>query len=118
MYQYRIRVNEEVLNVDSQTLCASPKSNCCECILIGIVSNKNCSSLRFCSLLFKSKYTHPNLQGKRMLDFIEKNSHFPAKYSVIWLHGLGADGHDFESIVPELDLSQELAVRFIFPHAP
>lgn len=36
--------------------------------------------------------------------------------AVIWLHGLGADGHDFEPIVPELGL--ELAVRFVFPHAP
>ena len=38
--------------------------------------------------------------------------------AVIWLHGLGADGHDFEPIVPELCLPRELAVRFIFPHAP
>ena len=38
--------------------------------------------------------------------------------SVIWLHGLGADGHDFESIVPELGLSDTLGIRFIFPHAP
>ena len=37
---------------------------------------------------------------------------------VIWLHGLGADGHDFEPIVPELHLSPDLNVRFIFPHAP
>ncbi|HEY5641927.1 MAG TPA: carboxylesterase [Woeseiaceae bacterium] len=36
--------------------------------------------------------------------------------SVIWLHGLGADGHDFEPIVPELHLSVPL--RFVFPHAP
>jgi phospholipase/carboxylesterase len=36
--------------------------------------------------------------------------------AVIWLHGLGADGHDFEPVVPELELEQ--AVRFIFPHAP
>lgn len=36
--------------------------------------------------------------------------------SVIWLHGLGADGHDFEPIVPELRLSAP--VRFVFPHAP
>ena len=35
---------------------------------------------------------------------------------VIWLHGLGADGHDFVPIVPELTLSQP--VRFVFPHAP
>jgi len=38
--------------------------------------------------------------------------------SVIWLHGLGADGHDFEPIVPELKLPGSLPVRFVFPHAP
>jgi phospholipase/carboxylesterase len=38
--------------------------------------------------------------------------------TVIWLHGLGADGHDFEPIVPELDLPDTPAVRFVFPHAP
>lgn len=38
--------------------------------------------------------------------------------SIIWLHGLGADGHDFEPIVPELGLSGLPAVRFVFPHAP
>jgi len=36
--------------------------------------------------------------------------------AVIWLHGLGADGHDFEPIVPELALKKP--VRFVFPHAP
>jgi phospholipase/carboxylesterase len=38
--------------------------------------------------------------------------------SVIWLHGLGADGHDFEPIVPELKLPDSMRLRFIFPHAP
>jgi phospholipase/carboxylesterase len=38
--------------------------------------------------------------------------------SVIWLHGLGADGHDFVPIVPELHLPDTLPVRFIFPNAP
>jgi len=38
--------------------------------------------------------------------------------SVIWLHGLGADGHDFEPIVPELRLPDDLTIRFVFPHAP
>ena len=38
--------------------------------------------------------------------------------SVIWLHGLGADGNDFVPIVPELKLPPALAVRFVFPHAP
>jgi phospholipase/carboxylesterase len=38
--------------------------------------------------------------------------------SVIWLHGLGADGNDFAPIVPELGLATDTAIRFIFPHAP
>jgi phospholipase/carboxylesterase len=38
--------------------------------------------------------------------------------SVIWLHGLGADGHDFEAIVPELQLAGQVDLRFVFPHAP
>jgi phospholipase/carboxylesterase len=42
----------------------------------------------------------------------------PPVGSVIWLHGLGADGHDFEPIVPELHLPDELPLRFVFPHAP
>ena len=37
---------------------------------------------------------------------------------VIWLHGLGADGHDFEAVVPELALPATLPLRFVFPHAP
>jgi len=40
------------------------------------------------------------------------------KHSVIWLHGLGADGSDFVPMVSELNLPNELGVRFIFPHAP
>ena len=38
--------------------------------------------------------------------------------SVIWLHGLGADGHDFEPVAPELGLPAGAGARFIFPHAP
>src|ERR1700694_2260521 len=38
--------------------------------------------------------------------------------SVIWLHGLGADGNDFVPVVPELKLPATLALRFLFPHAP
>jgi phospholipase/carboxylesterase len=38
--------------------------------------------------------------------------------AVIWLHGLGADGNDFASIVPQLDLAGCQPIRFIFPHAP
>ncbi len=39
-------------------------------------------------------------------------------YSIIWLHGLGADGHDFESIVPELSLNKAEHINFVFPNAP
>ena len=38
-----------------------------------------------------------------------------AHWSLIWLHGLGADGHDFEPLVPELGID---GLRFVFPHAP
>ena len=38
--------------------------------------------------------------------------------AVIWLHGLGASGHDFEPVVPQLGLNDDMAVRFVFPHAP
>jgi phospholipase/carboxylesterase len=53
-----------------------------------------------------------------VLPSIELETARPATASVIWLHGLGADGHDFEPIVPELDLPDALPVRFVFPHAP
>lgn len=41
-----------------------------------------------------------------------------ARYSIIWLHGLGADGHDFEPIVPDLNFKHKDQTRFVFPHAP
>lgn len=42
----------------------------------------------------------------------------PSDSCVIWLHGLGADGHDFEPIAEQLDLLPSLNIRFIFPNAP
>ncbi|WP_457674356.1 alpha/beta hydrolase [Thiolapillus sp.] len=42
----------------------------------------------------------------------------PARHSVIWLHGLGADGNDFLPLLPELRIPEELGVRFVFPNAP
>ena len=53
-----------------------------------------------------------------MLDYIEHTTGDNPTFSVIWLHGLGADGHDFEPIVPELMLPPKINIRFIFPHAP
>ncbi len=55
---------------------------------------------------------------QEFLDCVEVGAGDDARASVIWLHGLGADGHDFEPIVPELRLPAELGVRFLFPHAP
>lgn len=53
-----------------------------------------------------------------LLPAIELKTRENPDSSVIWLHGLGADGNDFAPIVPELKLPAELGVRFIFPHAP
>ena len=50
---------------------------------------------------------------------VEHNpSQIPVDHAVIWLHGLGASGHDFEPVVPQLGLNNDVAVRFVFPHAP
>lgn len=54
--------------------------------------------------------------AEELLDFIQLDTGADPEFAVIWLHGLGADGHDFEPIVPELGLTR--AVRFVFPHAP
>lgn len=50
------------------------------------------------------------------MDAVEIETGPNPQAAVIWLHGLGADGHDFEPIVPELELARP--VRFVFPHAP
>ena len=52
------------------------------------------------------------------LQYIEIETGENPTAAVIWLHGLGASGHDFEPVVPELGLPGGAAVRFIFPHAP
>jgi phospholipase/carboxylesterase len=56
--------------------------------------------------------------SRPLLSCVEINPVDEIKASVVWLHGLGADGHDFEPIVPQLRLPPELGVRFVFPHAP
>lgn len=52
-----------------------------------------------------------------LLDCVEHNTGSHPTHCVIWLHGLGADGHDFAPIVPELHLPASISVRFVFPHA-
>lgn len=53
-----------------------------------------------------------------LLSCVEIEPAGKADAAVIWLHGLGASGHDFEPVVPELNLPADSAVRFVFPHAP
>ena len=55
---------------------------------------------------------------RQMSDTVEVETGPQPTGSVIWLHGLGADGHDFEPIIPELQLPASLPLRFVFPHAP
>jgi len=52
------------------------------------------------------------------LETVEVEPRAEADAAVVLMHGLGADGHDFESLVPELRLPASPAVRWVFPHAP
>ncbi len=58
------------------------------------------------------------MSDPKLPDAVEIEAPGEHRWSVIWLHGLGADGHDFEPIVPELGLPDGHGVRFVFPHAP
>src|SRR6188474_863577 len=59
-----------------------------------------------------------NPRMTQLLQTIEIETGKQPDAAVIWLHGLGADGRDFEPVVPELRLPQRLSLRFVFPHAP
>ena len=53
-----------------------------------------------------------------LLPCVEIETGVQPRAAVIWMHGLGADGHDFAGLVPELSLADCPAIRFVFPHAP
>lgn len=53
-----------------------------------------------------------------LLETVEQDTGPSPLWSVLWLHGLGADGHDFAPLVPELVRPGWPALRFVFPHAP
>lgn len=53
-----------------------------------------------------------------LLECVERETGPAPEWSIVWLHGLGADGHDFAPIVPELLRPGWPALRFVFPHAP
>lgn len=52
------------------------------------------------------------------IDAIEISPEGPVNGTVIWLHGLGADGHDFEPLIRQWDLTSRYGIRFVLPHAP
>ena len=53
-----------------------------------------------------------------LLDAVEINPPGISRACIIWLHGLGADGHDFETLIPQLGVVESLGVRVVLPHAP
>jgi phospholipase/carboxylesterase len=53
-----------------------------------------------------------------MLETVESTTKPRPAWTILWLHGLGADGHDFAPIVPELVQADWPGIRFVFPHAP
>lgn len=57
------------------------------------------------------------MDGGKLLETVEVTTTDNPEYAVIWMHGLGADGHDFEAIIPFLGLPPDAAIRFVFPHA-
>lgn len=59
-----------------------------------------------------------NKAGQTVLDAVERSTGEQPQWTVLWLHGLGADGNDFAPIVPELVRPGWPALRFVFPHAP
>src|SRR5579872_4824244 len=58
------------------------------------------------------------MNKESILSCVEIESRQPATFSIIWLHGLGADGNDFVPIASELNTLVHSNIRFIFPHAP
>jgi len=60
----------------------------------------------------------PRLMSQELLPCVRVEPSGEARSAVVWLHGLGADGHDFEPVVPMLGVDPRLGTRFVFPHAP
>lgn len=62
--------------------------------------------------------TVPPSSETSLLSTIERQTGDSPRCAIIWLHGLGADGYDFEPVVDEFDFDRLPAIRFVFPHAP
>ena len=78
--------------------------------------NSSCGIL--CKALLKTSYNMSKPDTNDMLPCIEVETTRTPTFSVICLHGLGADGSDFEPVVPQLGLDPSPGIRFVFPHAP
>jgi len=77
--------------------------------------------LRICALAADAGNDHNaamNDLTTTLLETVEHQTGPAPEWTVLWLHGLGADGNDFIPIVPELVRSDWPALRFVFPHAP
>lgn len=71
------------------------------------------------SLCWRSRHNGPmDSQAPALLETVELETGPSPTWTVLWLHGLGADGNDFVPIVPELVRAGWPALRFVFPHAP
>ena len=56
--------------------------------------------------------------NSNVLKYVDINPKTKSLATIIWLHGLGVDGHDFVPLVPELRIPDTLPIRYVFPHAP
>jgi len=86
--------------------------------LTAALQEKHLVPVQQCTLSIANNYDYDKRTMNEALECIIKEPSQTADSCVIWLHGLGADGHDFEGILPELGLPKTHRIRFVFPHAP
>jgi phospholipase/carboxylesterase len=84
-------------------------------ILLSVVRADTLYAMNTNESAIKSSDIQPELPA---LETVELNSGPEPSASIIWLHGLGADGHDFEPMVPQISWPGAPDIRYIFPHAP
>ena len=77
-----------------------------------------CGKYTACLQQTQCHVVHTSPMHAPLLDAVEISPPGPARAAILWLHGLGADGHDFEPLIPQLGIVEELGVRVILPHAP
>jgi phospholipase/carboxylesterase len=89
------------------------------CLRLDLAALVLCAYVIISALIFFATLTaHGYDTMNECLPAIELETAPNPEFSIIWMHGLGADGNDFAPIVPELGLPSSPGVRFVFPHAP